>query len=59
MAAGLLLLLWFLWKGKNWCLSKQELCKTALFLFAAVFIAVLLLIYLMPVAVHLMAKLSK
>lgn len=58
MGIGLLLALWFFWKGKAWLLGKSGI-KTALrFIFLTVFLAVVILVYLLPMAVYLWAQLK-
>lgn len=59
MAAGLLLALWFFRKGKAWALGNAFLKTAARFLFLTAFLAVLILVYLLPLVVYLAAKLIK
>ena len=59
MAAGLLLAVWFFRKGKAWALGNAFLKTAARFLFLAVFLAVLILVYLLPLLVYLAARLTK
>lgn len=56
MGAGVLLAIWFFWKGQRWLLAKSVIRSAAHFLFLSVFLAVLAVVYLVPMIIYLWAK---